>query len=55
MHPLPFDSAWFGAAPNTRQAHPKWGRLDLTDMDTKRRLQSAILEAKQVRDDQAKA
>lgn len=54
MHPLPFDSAWFGAAPNTKPAHPRRGRLDLTDMDTKKRLQSAILEAKQVRDEQGK-
>ncbi len=53
-HPLPFDSAWFGAAPNTNPAHPRRGRLDLTNMDTKKRLQSAIMDAVQVRDDQGK-
>lgn len=45
-HALPFNADWFAAAPKSN--HPKRGRLDLQDIVTKKKLQSAILEGKSV-------
>jgi mRNA-degrading endonuclease toxin of MazEF toxin-antitoxin module len=46
---LPFDTEWFAPAPGRTPEHPRRGRLDLTNDLTKRRLQSAIGEAKRLR------
>lgn len=48
-HALPFDDKWFGAAPGSKPRHPRRGRLDLKNMDVKKKLQSAILEAEVLR------
>ncbi|GAO20879.1 MULTISPECIES: type II toxin-antitoxin system PemK/MazF family toxin [Comamonadaceae] len=45
-HRLPFDDAWFAPAPGKTPKHPRRGRLDLQDAVVKRKLQSAILEAR---------
>ena len=45
-HRLPFDDAWFAAAPGKTPRHPRRGRLDLQDAAVKRKLQLAIFEAK---------
>jgi len=50
---LPFDDAWFGAAAGSDPPHPKRGRLDLTNTVVKRKLQSALLEAKELRRSQS--
>ena len=43
---LPFDDIWFAPAPGRTPKHPRRGRLDLQDAAIKRKLQSAILEAR---------
>lgn len=45
-HRLPFDDAWFAPAPGKTPRYPRRGRLDLQDAVVKRKLQSAIIEAK---------
>ena len=45
---LPFDKEWFAPSPNKRLGeHPKRGVLDITDLEVKRRLSSAVTELKQ--------
>jgi hypothetical protein len=46
---LPFDDAWFGAAPGSKPPYPRRGRLDLADSDVKRRLYAALAEARNAR------
>lgn len=46
---LPFDDAWFGAAAGSNPPHPRRGRLDLTNNVVKRKLQSALVEARELR------
>lgn len=46
-HRLPFDDVWFAPAPGATPRYPRRGRLDLQDAKVKRKIQSAILEAKQ--------
>lgn len=46
-HRLPFDDVWFAPAPGVAPRYPRRGRLDLQDATVKRKIQSAILEAKQ--------
>lgn len=48
-HRLPFDDVWFGPAAGTTPPHPRRGRLDLDDLETKRKLHSAILSAESAR------
>jgi hypothetical protein len=48
-HRLPFDSKWFGPAPGTNPGHPKRGRLDITQLETKKRLIAAISAAEKMR------
>lgn len=45
-HALPFDDEWFAPAPGKSPHHPRRGRLDLTNEALRRRLQTAIQEAK---------
>lgn len=45
-HRLRFDDVWFAPAPGTMPAYPRRGRLELQDTLIKRKLQSAIMEAK---------
>jgi mRNA-degrading endonuclease toxin of MazEF toxin-antitoxin module len=45
-HRLPFDDVWFAPALGKSPKYPRRGRLDLQDDAVKRKLQSAILEAK---------
>lgn len=45
-HRLPFDDVWFAAAPGKTPHYPRRGRLDLQDVTVKRKLHSAIAEAK---------
>jgi hypothetical protein len=45
-HRLPFDDVWFEPAPGKTPRHPRRGRLDLQDATVKRKLHSAITEAK---------
>lgn len=45
-HRLPFDDTWFSPAPSKTPRYPRRGRLDLQDAVVKRKLQSAILEAR---------
>lgn len=45
-HRLPFDEMWFAPAPGKTPRYPRRGRLDLQDAVVKRKLQSAIMEAK---------
>jgi mRNA-degrading endonuclease toxin of MazEF toxin-antitoxin module len=52
-HALPFDAVWFGPAANRSPSHPKRGRLDLADMEIKRRLHAAVVEAIGLRKEQA--
>lgn len=45
---LPFDDEWFAPSPNKRFGeHPKRGVLHTSDIDLKRRLQSAVAELEQ--------
>lgn len=46
---LPFNDIWFGPAPGRTPAHPRRGRLDLSDSSVKRKLQAALVEAKRHR------
>lgn len=48
-HRLPFDDVWFGPALGTAPPHPRRGRIDLDDLETKRKLHSAVLSAEAVR------
>ncbi|MCC6474087.1 MAG: type II toxin-antitoxin system PemK/MazF family toxin [Burkholderiales bacterium] len=44
---LPFDTEWFAPSPNRRYGeHPKRGVLDLGNLQVKRALQAAVLEAR---------
>ena len=45
-HRLPFDDVWFAPASGRTPRYPRRGRLDLQDAVVKRKLQSAIMEAK---------
>ncbi len=45
-HRLPFDDAWFAPVPGGVPRYPRRGRLDLQDPLVKRKLQSAIVEAR---------
>jgi hypothetical protein len=45
-HRLPFDHTWFSPAPGKTPSCPRRGRLDLHDAVVKRKLQSAIVEAR---------
>jgi mRNA-degrading endonuclease toxin of MazEF toxin-antitoxin module len=45
-HRLPFDDVWFAPVPGKTPRYPRRGRLDLQDGVVKRKLQSAILEAR---------
>jgi mRNA-degrading endonuclease toxin of MazEF toxin-antitoxin module len=45
-HRLPFDTDWFGPAPGHTPAYPRRGHLDLGNVAIKRKLQSALLEAR---------
>ncbi|CAN7761046.1 MULTISPECIES: type II toxin-antitoxin system PemK/MazF family toxin [unclassified Variovorax] len=45
-HRLSFDDAWFAPAPGKTPRYPRRGRLDLQDAIVKRKLQSAIMEAR---------
>ncbi|MBO9686513.1 MAG: type II toxin-antitoxin system PemK/MazF family toxin [Mitsuaria chitosanitabida] len=45
---LPYDAEWFAPAPGRSPESPRRGRLDLKDDTIKRRLQSALMEAKRM-------
>ena len=45
-HRLSFDDAWFAPVPGKTPRYPRRGRLDLQDAIVKRKLQSAIMEAR---------
>lgn len=45
-HRLPFNDLWFGPAAGKRPPHPVRGKLDLQDMELRRRLQAAVVETR---------
>jgi mRNA-degrading endonuclease toxin of MazEF toxin-antitoxin module len=45
-HRLPFDDRWFAPAPARTPRYPRRGRLDLQNAVVKRKLQSALVEAR---------
>lgn len=48
-HRLPFDSQWFGPALGSNPGHPKRGRLDITQLEIKKKLVAAISAAQYLR------
>lgn len=48
-HRLPFDDKWFGPAPGSNPEHPKRGRLDIGNIEIKRKLVAAIAAAEDLR------
>jgi hypothetical protein len=48
-HRLPFDDKWFGPALHSDPAHPRRGKLDVTNLMIKKKLIAAISAAEELR------
>jgi hypothetical protein len=47
--PEGFDDKWFGPAPGLKPSHPKRGKLDISQLEIKRKLIAAITVAEALR------
>lgn len=48
-HRLPFDDTWFDAALRSNPAHPRRGKLDITNLMIKKKIIAAITVAEELR------
>jgi hypothetical protein len=48
-HRLPFNEKWFKPATSTNPAHPKRGKLDLSQLEIKKKLIAALSVAEAIR------